>query len=194
SLSRLEQLQNQILKCRLCEDEFGFEPRPVVQGKKDAKIMQIGQAPSKSVHETGRPFNDASGKKLKEEWYRISDSSFYDPNNFYIASMAHCFPGKAQGGGDKKPPKICSNRWLLKEMELVNNEIYIIVGGYAAGFFFRGDKVTSLVFEDREIYGKPAYILPHPSPLNVKWFLDNPLFFEERMPWIRKEIHRILSK
>lgn len=40
-------LQNQILQCRLCQDTFGFEPQPVIQGNRRSKIMQIGQAPSK---------------------------------------------------------------------------------------------------------------------------------------------------
>lgn len=192
--NELDHLQDQILQCRLCRDEFGFEPRPIVQGKYNSKIMQIGQAPSKSVHETGRPFDDASGRKLKGEWYQISDSMFYDPTNFYIASMAHCFPGKSPGGGDRRPPKVCATQWLLKEIESVHNEIYIIIGGYAAEFFFPGKKITSLAFEDKAIGGKPAYVLPHPSPLNVKWFRDNPMFEKERIPKIREKVHQALGQ
>jgi len=186
-------LQNQILQCRLCQDTFGFEPRPIVLGNHNAKILQISQAPSKSVHETGRPFNDASGRKLRGEWYQISDDQFYDPDNFYIVSMAHCYPGKSPSGGDRRPPKICSKQWLLKEIELVDNEIYILIGGFAAEYFFPGEKITSLAFEDRQINGKPAYILPHPSPLNMKWFKDYPQFMEERIYKIQKEVHRVLG-
>jgi uracil-DNA glycosylase family 4 len=186
-------LQNQILQCRLCRDTLGFEPRPIVLGNHRAKIMQISQAPSKSVHETGKPFNDASGRKLRREWYQISDEDFYNPDNFYIVSMAHCYPGKAPGGGDRRPPKICSKQWLLKEMELIDNEIYIIIGGIAAEFFFQGEKITSLAFEDKQINGKPAYILPHPSPLNMKWFKDYPQFTEERIIKIQKEVHKVLG-
>jgi uracil-DNA glycosylase family 4 len=191
--SELLVLQNQILQCRSCQDLFGFEPHPVVQGHYNAKIMQISQAPSKSVHETGKPFNDLSGRRLRGEWYHISDEAFYNPDNFYIASMAHCYPGKAPGGGDRRPPGICSQRWLLKEMELVDNEIYILIGGVAAGFFFPGEKITALAFEDRQINGKPAYILPHPSPLNMNWFRDYPEFTEKRIPQIRSEVHRVLG-
>ncbi len=186
-------LQNQILQCRLCQDSLGFEPRPIVLGNHNAKIMQISQAPSKSVHETGKPFNDASGRKLRREWYQISDEDFYNPDNFYIVSMAHCYPGKAPGGGDRRPPKICSKQWLLKEMELIDNEIYIIIGGIAAEFFFPGEKITSLAFEDKQINGKPAYILPHPSPLNMKWFKDYPQFTEERIKKVQKEVHKVLG-
>lgn len=191
--NRLITLQRQIMQCRLCQEAFGFEPRPIVMGNHRAKIMQIGQAPSKSVHETGKPFNDASGRKLRQEWYHISEEDFYHPDHFYIASMAHCYPGKAPGGGDRHPPNICSNQWLLKEMELVENEIYILVGSFAAAFFFPGEKMATLAFEDKEIHGKPAYILPHPSPLNIKWFKDHPEFLERRIPRIREEVHRVLG-
>ncbi len=191
--NKLADLQNQISKCRLCRDAFGFEPHPIIQGNENAKIMQISQAPSKRVYETGRPFNDVSGKRLRGEWYRISDEVFYNPDYFYIASMAHCYPGKAPGGGDSHPLRICSKTWLLKEMELVDNEIYILIGGIAAEFFFPGEKITSLAFEDRQINGKPAYILPHPSPLNMKWFRDYPQFTAERIFKIQEEVHKVLG-
>ena len=44
------------------------------------KIMQISQAPSLNVHNTLKPFNDLSGKKLREKWYDIDDETFYDQN------------------------------------------------------------------------------------------------------------------
>jgi len=189
--NKLAALQNQISRCRLCRDLFGFEPHPIVVGNPNARIMQISQAPSRRVHETGLPFNDSSGKRLREEWYGISDKDFYNPDNFYITSIAHCYPGQSQSKGDRHPPKICSQQWLLKEMALVDNEIYIIIGRIAAEFFFPGEKMASLVFEDKQINGKPAYILPHPSPLNIKWFRDYPEFMNERIFRIRKEVQRI---
>lgn len=186
-------LREQIAACRICREEFGYEPRPILFGNSNSKIMQISQAPSKKVHETGIPFHDASGKKLREEWYRISDEQFYNPDNFYIVSTAHCFPGKAPGGGDRRPPKHCAERWLKQEVELVRNEIYILVGGVAAELFFPDKKLTDLVFEDQTINGRPAYILPHPSPLNVKWFKDHPQFEQQRMPYIAEVVHRVLG-
>lgn len=190
---KLVHLQNEIAQCRMCRDLFGFEPHPVIQGNQDAKIMQISQAPSKRVHETGKPFHDASGRTLRGEWYHIADTDFYNPANFYIVSMAHCYPGKAPGGGDRRPPGICSRQWLVKELELVNNEIYLIIGRVAAEFFFPGETITTLAFENRQINGKPAYILPHPSPLNRKWLKDYPEFLEKRIPEIQKEVHKVLG-
>lgn len=188
-----EQLRQEILRCRLCEERFGFEPHPVFQGNIHSKIMQISQAPSQTVHRTGKPFNDASGRKLREEWYHISEEAFYNPDNFYIVSIARCFPGKSPNGGDRQPPKSCAKKWLSQEMKLVDNEIFLLIGRYAADFFFPKQDFTSLIFEDQEINGKPAYVLPHPSPLNVKWFLDHPGFGAFRVPEIEKAVHRTLG-
>lgn len=188
-----EQLRQEILRCRLCEERFGFEPHPVFQGNVHSKIMEIGQAPSRTVHLTGKPFNDASGKKLREDWYHISDEQFYDPDNFYIVSVARCFPGKAPGGGDRQPPKSCAKRWLAKEIELVDNELFILIGRYAADFFFPKRDFTSLIFQDLELNGKPAFVLPHPSPLNVKWFLDHPEFERVRVKEIESAVRQVLG-
>ncbi len=189
----LEKLREEILSCRLCEEQFGFEPHPVFRGNANSKIMQISQAPSRTVHQTLKPFDDASGRKLRGEWYRIADEVFYDPDNFYITAIAHCYPGKSPHGGDRLPPKSCARRWLHQEMELVSNRIYLLVGGVAAGFFFPKEGFTSLVFGDHTINGKPAYVLPHPSPLNTKWLRDHPAFLQSRAPQIAGVIHEVLG-
>ncbi len=186
-------LQDAIRDCRFCQMEFGFEPNPIVFGNVGAKIMQISQAPSRTVHQTGKPFNDASGRRLRLEWYRISDDTFYNPDNFYIVSMAHCYPGKKPKGGDRRPPKCCAGRWLEKEIALVQNEIYILVGSAAAAYFFPKKKMTELVFEDQEINGKRTFVLPHPSPLNMKWFRDYPEFQKKRIAEVAKAVHRVLG-
>lgn len=186
------QLREGILACRDCEERFGFEPHPVVLGHQHAKIMQVGQAPSQTVHRTLRPFDDASGRKLKQAWYQISDADFYNPDNFYITSVGHCFPGKAPGGGDRVPPSCCAKKWLVKEVEAVDSRMIILIGGKAAQFFFPGRELTELAFADGTLNGKPVYTLPHPSPLNIKWFKDNPAFERERLPEIRQAVHAVL--
>ena len=189
----MEELREGVLGCRDCRELFGYEPRPIFNGCADSKIMQISQAPSLLVHETGKPFNDLSGRRLREKWYQIEDDVFYDPKNFYITSTAHCYPGKNPGGGDRRPPQGCARKWLQQELTLVDNQIYILIGKYAADYFFPKGNFTENIFRDHRINGKPAYILPHPSPLNVKWFKDHPEFERERMPEIRAVVHRVLE-
>lgn len=192
-MSEFDILKQEILDCRICKERFGFEPVPIFRGKKNAVIMQISQAPSIRVQECGLPFHDASGKKLKEEWYQISEECFYDEDLFYITSIGHCYPGKASSG-DKKPPYECAKRWLNREMEIVDNDIYIVIGKIAASYLFPGSDFTSLVFHDQQLNHKPAYVLPHPSPLNRKWCKDHPEFDESRMPYIRYQMKQALQR
>ncbi|MCL2032538.1 MAG: uracil-DNA glycosylase family protein [Methanomassiliicoccaceae archaeon] len=185
----LAKLKTKLLACRECRELFGFEPRPVCMGNSDAKIVQVSQAPSVHVHNTGRSFNDISGRRLRNDWYGISEEVFYDPDIFYITSVGHCYPGKSKNKGDNPPPKICAQKWLSKEIELVNNDIFVLVGKAAADFFFPKYDFTELVFSDQRIRGKPAFVIPHPSPLNVRWFKEHPMFEKKRMPEVRGAVH-----
>lgn len=191
---KFEELKKEILKCKMCEEKFGFEPHPIIFGNRKSKIMQISQAPSQNVHITLKPFNDPSGRKLRSEWYMISEDTFYNPDNFYITAMAHCYPGKSKSGGDRQPPIACAKKWLKKEIDILDNELYIIIGGKSAKFLFPNENFKSLIFKNNKIYGKTAIVLPHPSPLNIKWFKDNPEFLESRLSEIRKTIHMVLKK
>jgi len=192
-MNELEKLQKQILKCRICKETFGFEPNPIVSGNINAKIVQLGQAPSKKASKTNKFFDDQSGKRLKYEWYQITDKDFYNPDNFYILPMAHCFPGQELNGHDKIPPKICFQKWGAKELELINNEIYIIIGAKAAKAFFPEKDFEELVFNDQTLNNKVAFVLPHPSPLNKKWLKDHPLFMQKRIKKVRKVIKNIIK-
>ncbi len=186
-------VREDILRCGLCEKRFGFEPHPVVFGNEKAPIVQISQAPSRHVHITRRPFDDASGRTLRGVWYRITDEFFYDPDRFFLTSMGHCYPGKAPGGGDRQPPRVCARTWMHRELATVQNEMYVIIGSLAAGFFFPGQPFPDLVFRDQRLDGKPAFVLPHPSPLNSRWFAQYPLFLERRIVAIRRAVHATLG-
>ncbi|GLX69113.1 uracil-DNA glycosylase family protein [Paenibacillus glycanilyticus] len=187
------ELKEQISLCQDCRQKFGFTPHPIFRGTANSKIMQIGQAPSKKVHESGLPFNDPSGAKLKYQWYEITDDIFYDENNFYMTGLAHCFPGKHPKGGDNPPPLACANKWLAKEIVMVDNDLYIIIGARAAKYLFPKESFEDLVFRDSQFNGKPAIVLPHPSPLNVRWFKSHPSFEEKRVPEIREMIWDVLG-
>ena len=182
-----------IKSCRDCADLFGFTPIPIVQGEARAKIMQISQAPGQAVHQTQKPFNDQSGKKLKSQWYQIADDTFYNPSNFYITAMGHCFPGKHPKGGDNPPPIACAKKWLHQEIAAVDNQLYVVIGKRAADFLFPGQDYLQLIFNDQQLNGKLALVLPHPSPLNVRWFKSHPTFETERVPEIRQYVQDALE-
>lgn len=188
-----DKLISEIKGCKICQDRFGFEPYPVILGNINSKIVQISQAPSATVHNTLKPFTDMSGKRLKYEWYQIYDNTFYNPDNFYIVALSHCYPGKDKNGNDIMPPKICYERWIKKELEYINNEMYILIGAKEAKVFFPKDNFNELVFKNNYINGKLTLVLPHPSPLNIKWFKEHPEFMDNRIIEIRKFIVKLLK-
>ena len=183
-----EQLKENIQACRLCRDEFGFEPHPFFHGGRHSRIMQISQAPSRRVHGSLRPFDAPSGRNLRQ-WYGLDETAFYNSDNFYFSAMAHCYPGKT-AKGDLPPPKRCA-QWLVREMEAVDSQMYVIVGRKAAEFLFPEGEFSRLVFGDQMLKGKSALVLPHPSPRNINWLRRQD--FAERLIEVRKKIHEVLD-
>lgn len=188
-----EQLKENIKKCNYCKEKLGFEPHPIFWGKQNSKIVQISQALSNNVHKSMKPFTDMSGKTLKYEWYQITDDDFYNMDNFFIGALAHCYPGKDKNGNDKQPPKCCWTKWIEKELQILDNEIYIVIGAKAAKMFFPNELYEELIFKDNVWNGKTTIVLPHPSPLNKKWIKDHPQFLEKRIYEIRALIKEIIK-
>lgn len=189
-----DQLIAAMKECRYCQNEFGFEPRPIQWGNPDAKIVMVSQAPGLKVHDLGKPFSDLSGKKLRQKWFYVTEDQFYNKSNFYFSMAGHCFPGKAAKGHDRKPPKICWKRWTKHELEhLKEAELFLIIGQEAASRLFPGQKLEDLVFSHQTLNGKPCYFLPHPSPLNYRWTKNHPEFEQVWLPEIRAKIYEILG-
>lgn len=90
----LGDLRAEIARCRLCRDSplkgvadrLPHEPRPVVVISRKARILIAGQAPGLRVHESGLPFDDASGDRLRQ-WLNVDRPTFYDPDRFAIVPM-----------------------------------------------------------------------------------------------------------
>lgn len=156
--------------------------------------MLIGQAPSRTVHLTRRPFNDASGRKLRR-WLGIDEATFWNQSLLYITAVGRCYPGSTgkKGGGDFPPSPICAPLWLNKEVALLEPQLYVLIGGHAARYCFGKKKLTELVFEELTYRGKPAFVLPHPSPLNMKWFKDHPYFEEQVIAGLQAAVKEVLD-
>jgi uracil-DNA glycosylase len=60
--------------------------------------------------------------------------------------------------------------------------------------FFSKARFAELIFNDQEINGILTIVLPHPSPLNRKWYKDHPDFDSKRVFEIRNIVHRVLGK
>jgi uracil-DNA glycosylase family 4 len=186
------QLIEQVSKCVICEP---LGARPVIQFNQNARILIAGQAPGIKVHETGVPFNDASGNRLRE-WLGLTRDEFYDANNIAILPMGFCYPGRGKSG-DLPPRKECAPAWREQLLAaLPNIELTIVLGKYAQAYHLPETKkmpLTELVKSWREYW--PNYlVLPHPSPRNNIWLKKNPWFEQDVLPELDKHVAAILNK
>lgn len=196
----LERLVADIRACRICIDEpkgrpLPHEPRPVLQVSSKARICLAGQAPGTRVHASGRPFTDPSGDRLRE-WMDVTPEEFYDPEKIAILPMGFCFPGQDAKGGDLPPRRECAARWRQPLFaELPRIELTILVGQYAQGWHLgpaRKASLTETVASWRE-YAPRAIPLPHPSWRNNAWIKKNPWFEDEVLPYLRREVRRLMG-
>lgn len=189
-----EQLIQQVSKCVICEPHLPLGARPVVQFNPAARILIAGQAPGLKVHETGKPFNDASGQRLRQ-WLGLSEDEFYDASNIAILPMGFCYPGKGKSG-DLPPRKECAPAWRAKLLAaLPNIELTIVLGKYAQAYHLPQSKnvpLTELVKSWREYW--PAILpLPHPSPRNNIWLSKNPWFEQDVLPALAPRVKKLLA-
>jgi uracil-DNA glycosylase len=190
----IEELQAEIAGCRICRDApldpkkpLPHEPRPVVVMSETARILIAGQAPGLRVHESGIPFNDASGDRLRD-WLDVDRETFYDAR--------FCFPGYDEKGSDLPPRRECAPVWLDRVMgSMPQVELVLTIGQYAQAWHMGGlrkDNMTETVKAWRETLfanRSPAILpLPHPSWRNSGWLKRNPWFGEELLPVLRSRI------
>lgn len=189
-------LTDQIAACRLCQDRFAATatrhvPRPVVWFRPAARILIAGQAPGMRVHESGRPFSDRSGDRLRD-WMGVDDACFYDRDRIAIVPMAFCFPGYDAKGADLPPPPICAATWRGRVMKLLKPKLTLLVGGHAIRWHLGLKSVTPAVESWRE-YAPAVFPLPHPSWRNTAWLRRNPWFTAQLLPDLRRAVAECLA-
>jgi len=185
-------LQQRIRDCRICEQNLPLGPRPVVQIHPDAKILIAGQAPGSRVHETGVPFADPSGDRLRD-WMGIDEDTFYDERRVAILPMGFCYPGTSKNG-DLPPLKICAETWREEALRYLSGvHLTLVIGQYAQAWHLDNAKknLTETVRAWRD-YGDAVLPLPHPSPRNNIWMAKNRWFEDELIPILRERVARLM--
>jgi uracil-DNA glycosylase len=178
--------------CRVCEAELPLGPRPVLQAGKSARILVVGQAPGLRVHNTGIPWSDASGERLRA-WKGVEASVFYDPSRIAIIPMGYCYPGRGNGG-DKPPRPECAKLWLdLLLTHLPRIELTLLVGQHAQRHFLGRRRKRSLAETTKRWreYAPAYFPLPHPSPRNQPWLKRNPWFERRLVPELRSRVRAL---
>ncbi|MDK4712090.1 uracil-DNA glycosylase family protein [Rhizobium sp. CNPSo 4039] len=205
--SELQILRSAIAACRLCRDapvkgetdRLPHEPRPVATLSSTARILIAGQAPGLRVHESGLPFNDASGDRLRQ-WLAVDRESFYNPDLFAIMGMGFCFPGYDKAGSDLPPRKECAPLWRQRAMDAMPQiELILTIGQYAQAWHLgaeRMDSMTETVAQWRRYLltnRSPSVLpLPHPSWRNSGWLKRNPWFEAELLPVLQQCVKSLL--
>lgn len=193
-MNSIDFLAAQVRGCHLCVDKLPLGPNPVIQLHQQSRIVIAGQAPSKKVHETGMPFNDASGVRLRE-WLGVTSESFYDAKQFAILPMAFCYPGTGKSG-DLAPRPECAEKWRAELLgSLKNIQLTLVIGQYAMAYHLpqREKNLTATVANWRA-YWPQLMPLPHPSPRNNLWLKRNPWFQQEVLPELRARVATVLAK
>ncbi|WP_431322441.1 uracil-DNA glycosylase family protein [Rhizobium sp. YTU87027] len=203
----LDILRQEIAACRICRDtplggadaRLPHEPRPVAVISSMARILIAGQAPGLKVHETGLPFNDASGDRLRD-WLQVDRETFYDRDCFAIVPMGFCFPGYDAKGSDLPPRRECAPHWRSRVISAMPQiELILAVGQYAQAWHMRTERrqnMTETVRAWRTTLS-PTHLpsilpLPHPSWRNTGWIKRNLWFEEELLPVLRERVGALL--
>ncbi len=191
---KLNNLLIEIKDCRLCEDHLPLGPRPVVQASSKAKILVAGQAPGRKVHESGVPFDDASGERLRD-WMGIDREIFYDASKIAIVPMGFCFPGTGKSG-DLPPRPECAEAWREKLLSnLPQIELTLVIGKYAQDYHLgtlQKKNLTETVRSWKEYWKIKVLPLPHPSPRNNIWLRKNDWFEEDVLPTLKSKVQKLI--
>ena len=194
-----EALAESIRACRLCATRFAatataHDPRPVAWFRPSARLLIAGQAPGARVHASGRPFDDASGDRLRD-WLGIDRATFYDKGRIAIVPMAFCFPGYTAQGADLPPPPICARTWRSEVLAtLPAIRLTLAIGGAALRWHLGPGPVEAQVRDwRRHLAERRIFPLPHPSWRNTGWLKRNPWFAEDVLPTLRAEVAAALS-
>lgn len=194
AVTDLPALLDAIRDCRLCEAHLPLGPRPVLRASPTARLLVVGQAPGTRVHASGVPWDDASGRRLRE-WLGLAPDAFYDERRVAIVPMGFCYPGRA-GSGDAPPRPECRATWHPRLRPLLPSvALTLAIGQYAQAHVLgerRRATLTETVRAWRD-YLPEALPLPHPSPRNVGWFKAHPWFEAEVVPILRERVAEVLA-
>lgn len=194
--ARLERLLKDIRACAVCAANLPLGPRPVLRAHAEARILIIGQAPGTRVHESGIPWNDPSGVRLRQ-WLGVDADTFYDETRFAIVPMGFCYPGRDGRGGDCPPRPECAPLWHARvRAHLPRIALTVLIGRYAQEYYLasRASRALSDTVRRWREFGPEIVPTPHPSPRNIRWLKKNPWFESDVVPALQERVRSALSQ
>ncbi|MCO4768510.1 MAG: uracil-DNA glycosylase family protein [Deltaproteobacteria bacterium] len=180
--------------CTICTDSLPLGPRPILAASSSSRIVIVGQAPGTKVHASGVPWDDDSGRRLRE-WLQIDDAVFYDSERVALLPMGFCYPGR-KGSGDAPPRPECAPTWHERVLSgLDSPRLVLLVGQYAQAHYLRSARQRTLTETVRlgEQYGALRFPLPHPAWRVRGWMKKNPWFETDVLPRLRTAVTEALD-
>lgn len=191
----LDALLAEVRACRICEAHLPLGPRPVVRASASARLLIVGQAPGTKVHETGIPWNDPSGDRLRA-WLALDRETFYEERRIAIIPAGFCYPGRFERGGDKPPRPECAPQWHRRLRALLPDiELTLLVGQYAQAFYLgdRREPTLTATVRNWRAYLPTFLPTPHPSWRSTIWLKRNPWFDAEVVPELRARVAALVQ-
>jgi len=190
----LDPLLERVRACRLCAGRLPVEPRPVLVARSSARLLIVGQAPGRKVHEAGIPFHDASGVRLRE-WLGLSNAEFRDDTRVAFLPMGFCYPGTGRGG-DLPPRPECAATWRAELLaHLPHIRLTLLVGAHAIAWHLPdAPRSVARTVADWRRLGPQVLALPHPSPRNTRWLRERPWFTAEVLPELRRRVAEVMGR
>ena len=194
----MKTIQENLTQCEICADRFTntktqHRPRPIVWFGKSPRILIAGQAPGARVHDSGMPFTDRSGDRLRE-WMGIPNEVFYNKKLVGIVPMAFCFPGYSAKGSDLPPPKICADTWRQAVLDEIGQvPLTLLIGTYAQSWHMTEKMTVSERVAHWRESAPTVFPLPHPSWRNTGWLKRNPWFEDELLPTLKARVKEVLE-
>lgn len=187
-------LLKEVRGCEICTASLPAGPRPVLQFHPGARLLVAGQAPGRLVHESGIPFDDKSGDRLRK-WMGVDRATFYDSKRMAILPMGFCYPGTGKNG-DLPPRPECAAEWRKPLLDKLKHlQLTLAIGQYAMRWHLNtGTKPLTEVVRQWKTFTPDVIPLPHPSPRNNIWLRKNPWFEKEVIPWLQKRVKAILQQ
>jgi uracil-DNA glycosylase len=188
-MGMLRALIKEARACRVCAAYLPHAPRPVFLVGAGARLLIVGQAPGRRVHETGIPWNDPSGDRLRE-WLRMDRAAFYDRSRIAIVPAGLCYPGSGERG-DLPPRPECAPLWQPRfRAALPGIRLTLLVGMHAQAYYLGARRRRTLAATVRAYrdYLPEFFPLPHPSPRNRLWMKQHPWFEKEVVPALRRAL------
>ena len=159
---------------------------------KAARLLIVGQAPGRRVHQTGLPWNDPSGDVLRA-WLALDREAFYDTSRIAIVPVGLCYPGTVDGV-DLPPCRDCASLWQPRfRAAMPGIRLTLLVGSYAQAYYLKKRRKASVGATVRSYrdYLPDFFPLPHPSWRNIGWLQRNPWFAKDVLPALRRRVRTV---